>query len=100
MIWLLRATAELKSHYAVARWLGLVASFSGALPGMIFPGMGVWIWIFLQGILYTTASEIWFYQNVIRSPPDVVSGYTKVSRKENLRKKRDDSEPPQFSSLS
>ncbi|EGG08108.1 uncharacterized protein MELLADRAFT_85138 [Melampsora larici-populina 98AG31] len=60
-----------------ATWLGLVAAFSGALPGMIFPGMGVWIWVGLQGVLYTTASEIWFYQNVIRAPPDVVSGYTK-----------------------
>lgn len=65
-------------------WLGMVAAVSGTFPGMIFPGMGVWIWVFIQGVLYTTASEIWFYQNVIRAPPDVVSGYTKVS--ENLER--------------
>ncbi|WAR59186.1 hypothetical protein PtB15_10B528 [Puccinia triticina] len=62
---------------ASATWLALVASFSGALPGMIFPGMWVWIWVFLQGLLYTTASEMWFWQNVIRAPPDVRSGYTR-----------------------
>ncbi|KAA1063858.1 hypothetical protein PGT21_026748 [Puccinia graminis f. sp. tritici] len=62
---------------ASATWLALVASFSGALPGMVFPGMWVWIWVFLQGLLYTTASELWFWQNVIRAPPDVRSGYTR-----------------------
>lgn len=60
-----------------ATWMALVASFSGAIPGFIFPGIWVWCWVFLQGVLYTTASEMWFYQNVIRAPPDVRSGYTR-----------------------
>ncbi|KAG0147739.1 hypothetical protein CROQUDRAFT_61356 [Cronartium quercuum f. sp. fusiforme G11] len=60
-----------------ATWLGMVAAVSGTFPAIMFPGVGLWVWVWLQGILYTTASEIWFYQNVIRAPPDVVSGYTK-----------------------
>ncbi|PLW18040.1 hypothetical protein PCASD_19807 [Puccinia coronata f. sp. avenae] len=63
--------------FTSATWMALIASFSGALPGMVFPGMWVWTWVFLQGLLYTTASELWLWQNVIRAPPDVRSGYTR-----------------------
>lgn len=72
-----KGKADFKSRMKTSSWMALVASFSGAIPGFIFPGIWVWCWVFLQGVLYTTASEMWFYQNVIRAPPDVRSGYTR-----------------------
>lgn len=79
-----KGKADFKSRMKTSSWMALVASFSGAIPGFIFPGIWVWCWVFLQGVLYTTASEMWFYQNVIRAPPDVRSGYTRVRRYTDL----------------
>ncbi|MBW0479316.1 hypothetical protein O181_019031 [Austropuccinia psidii MF-1] len=63
--------------YVIACWLSMAGSISAAIPGMIFPGVGLWVWVFIQGVLATTAAEIWFWHNTIRAPPDVVSGYSK-----------------------
>lgn len=63
--------------------IGVVASSTGIVPGWVFPGCGIWVYLTIQGFLYTTVSEIGLYQNTMRQPPDVVSGYTKV-RPSNL----------------
>ncbi|CAH7677629.1 hypothetical protein BY996DRAFT_4599267 [Phakopsora pachyrhizi] len=60
----------------IATIIGVIASSTGVVPGFLFPGNGVYYYLFVQGFLYTTVAEIGLYVNTIRPPPDVVSGYT------------------------
>ncbi|EGG09582.1 uncharacterized protein MELLADRAFT_104118 [Melampsora larici-populina 98AG31] len=57
--------------------IGVLASSTGIVPGWVFPGCGIWVYLTIQGFLYTTVSEIGLWQNTMRDPPDVISGYTK-----------------------
>lgn len=61
----------------VATIINIIAASLSVVPGFLFPGNGIWYYLVLQGGLYTTFSEIGFYCSAVRSPPDVVSGYTK-----------------------
>lgn len=60
-----------------ATLIGVLASSTGIVPGWVFPGCGIWVYLTIQGFLYTTVSEIGLWQNTMRDPPDVISGYTK-----------------------
>jgi hypothetical protein len=63
----------------VKRIINIIAASVSVVPGFLLPGTGIWYYLVLQGALYTTFSEIGFYCSAVRPPPDVVSGYTKVS---------------------
>lgn len=65
-------------HPLLKSLIGVIASSTGIVPGWVFPGCGIWVYLTIQGFLYTTVSEISLYQNTMREPPDVHSGYTKV----------------------
>jgi hypothetical protein len=66
------------------RIINIIAASVSVVPGFLLPGTGIWYYLVLQGGLYTSFSEIGFYCSAVRPPPDVVSGYTKVSKQEIL----------------
>ncbi|CAH7666782.1 hypothetical protein BY996DRAFT_4574744 [Phakopsora pachyrhizi] len=62
---------------ATASFLALAGAFTACIPASLFPGIGVWIWVAVQGAFFTTVSEIWFYNNNIRNSPNMDSLFTK-----------------------